>query len=225
MSRVEWILGILLVVLLLIVVVLSLVFWFGPNRTAVNQPSDNEATAFAQQLAQPAPTSMFEGNTAKVAYAQAQNQAKAWQPDAQLLNVSATWPHGANEQELREGATTWAFTFYSPTGNQIAVFSVIDEAVNLVSEGEYSQQAPLLDVTGWNIDSHEVVEKILTEGGAQFLNDSGVTSLTMMLNMEDLDGNGRIVWEAILLGLQSGQALSVHLDATSGDILETQIVP
>jgi hypothetical protein len=224
MNRLEWILGIVLVLLLIGVAVLSLVFWFGPDRAA-NGPAANSATVLAQRADDIAPTSVFTGDTAKVAYAKAQQTAAAWHPDAKLLNLSATWPQGASIQDLQNGQATWGFTFYSPSAEQIAVISVVEENATIVSQGEHTQTAPILEATGWNLDSSEVIGTMLNQGGSQFISDEGVITLMMMLDADNDTGDGRLEWQINLISLQNGRALKMLIDATSGEILENETVP
>lgn len=221
MNRLEWILGIILVVLLVVVAVLSLTFWFRNDRTAVSPPSANSATIIAQRADDIAPTPEYDGRSAIVAYAAAQETAESWQPDAQILTAQATWPQGATAQELRVGETSWGFTFYSPAAQKIAVFSVVEDNVALVSEGDHQQTDPLLSASGWNLDSDEAIKAFLAGGGNRFLNDSGVTTLTMALMASDIEENGRLEWQISLFSTQTGQAFTMRLDATNGDILST----
>ena len=221
MNRLEWILGIILVILLAVVAVLSLTFWFRNDRTAVPAPSSNSATIIAQRANDIAPTPEYEGRSAIVAYAAAQETAVAWQPDAQILTAQATWPQGATAQELRAGETSWGFTFYSPAAQKIVVYSVVEDRVAFVSEGEHQQTAPLLSASGWNLDSDEAIKTFLAGGGNQFLANGGVSTLTMALMASDTEENGRLEWQISLFSLQTGQAFTMRLDATSGEILST----
>ena len=209
-----------MVVLLIVVAALSLTFWFGNRSTAVSSPY-NSATTIAERADDIAPTSVFDGRTAMVAYAAAQKTAAEWHTDAALLNAQATWPQGATVTELRQGETTWGFTFYSAQAQQIAVLSVVEDTAVIVSEGPHQQENPVLLATGWNVDSKEAIETLLSNGGYSFLENSGVATLTMALFADDQEKNGRMEWQLSLFSLQSNQALTVRLDATSGEILES----
>ena len=221
MNRLEWILGIILVVLLLVVAALSLTFWFRNDRTAVSVPANNSATIIAQRADDIAPTPEYDGRSAIVAYASAQKTAAAWQADAQLLTAQATWPQGATAEQLRQGEASWGFTFYSPSAQAIAVISVVEDDATLISEGEHQQSDPLLSASGWNLDSQDAIETFLASGGNSFLAEGGVSTLTMALLASDAEGNGRLEWQLSLFSLQSGQAFTMRLDATSGEVLST----
>jgi hypothetical protein len=224
MNRLEWILGIALVVLLLGVAALSLVFWFGGDGRA-NAPAANSATALAQSAKVIAPTSVFTGETAKMAYARAQQTAAAWQADAKLLNATATWAQGATAEQIRQGYNTWGFTFYSPAAQEIAVISVVEDTVSVVSQGEHTAESPILEASGWNLDSNEVITTLLNDGGEQFLAEQGITTLMMMLTTENEKGDGRMEWQVNLVSVQNARALKMRIDATSGEVLENTTVP
>lgn len=223
MNRLEWILGIILVVLLVVVGVLSLTLWFRNDRTAVpnNAPAANSATIIAQRADDIAPTPTYDGRSAIVAYAAAQEVAQAWQPDAQLMLAQATWPQGSTADQLLRGQESWGFTFYSPASQRIGVFSVVEDDATLVSEGDHEQTEPLLSASGWNLDSQDAIEIFLAGGGRTFLAEQGVSTLTMALMASDGEANGRLEWQVALFSLQTGQAFTMWLDATSGEVLET----
>lgn len=208
-------------VLLLVVAVLSLTFWFRNDRTAVPAPASNSATIIAQRADDIAPTPQYDGRSAIVAYAAAQDAALDWQPDAQILTAQATWPQGATAEQLLKGEESWGFTFYSPSVERIVVFSVVEDDVSLISEGEHQQTNPLLSASGWNLDSREAIEVFLAKGGNTFLAEHGVSTMTMALMASDVEENGRLQWQIALFSLQSGQAFTMLLDATSGEVLTT----
>ncbi|MCB8979549.1 MAG: hypothetical protein H6657_19235 [Ardenticatenaceae bacterium] len=45
--------------------------------------------------------------------------------------------------------------------------------------------------------------------------------MTMALMASDIEVNGRLEWQVALFSLQTGQAFTMRLDATSGEVLET----
>jgi hypothetical protein len=221
MSRLEWILGILLVVLLGAVIVLSLLFWFQPDPPTVAGASGS-AAILATRANVIAPTSTFAGQTARVAFAPAQNVASEWREDAVLLNASATWPQGADQQQLLAGETTWGFTFYSAASQSIAAISVVDGQASLISQGENEGQLLPVNSEGWRLDSREAIEQFLSEQGREFMAASGVTTLTMMLTTGN--ESGRIEWLVSMFANQTGASLTMLIDATSGDILDIQLI-
>lgn len=218
MNRLEWGLGIVLVILLIVVAVFSVLLWFNPNSAAQVAGTPSSATVVAARGNQIAPTPIFAGQTARVAFVAAQSTATTWQSDATLLNASATWPQGANATDLLTGETTWSFTFYSPQAGQTALISVVENEAELLSTSDYQPTSAVLNAAGWQLDSKDVIEQFLNQGGEQFISSNGVTTLTTMLTTNN-EAN-RIEWFISLFGDQTGASMSMRIDATSGEILE-----
>ncbi|MCA9925431.1 MAG: hypothetical protein KC419_04445 [Anaerolineales bacterium] len=218
MNRLEWILGVMLVVLLLVVAVLSLLFWFRPDPSTADP--QNSATVIAQRADDIAPTSVFEGQTAKLAFVAARRAAESWQPDAQLLNASATWPQGATIQELLGGETTWGFTFYSPEGGKTAVISVVENNPQLIGEAPTAQTYTPIDITSWELDSNEAIQRLLEAGGSQFIQDEGVTILTMLFAADNLQETNQLEWLVSLISTQNGRSIDMRLNAITGEVIE-----
>ncbi|MFQ5419796.1 MAG: hypothetical protein ACE5EY_05480 [Anaerolineae bacterium] len=215
MSRLEWALGIVLVLLLIVVIVLSVMFWFQPEPFQAS-PADTAATAVAQRAHQIAPTSVFEGRTAKISYAKALKTAVAWQADAQLSAVNATWPQGTDRRTLLTGETTWNYIFYSPSKGANATIAVTEDTAALISDAAASG-APIPDVTSWDLDSKDAMALFMNAGGDEFLESQGITTLTMILNSNEVDG--RLEWLILLFAPANGNALTTKIDATSGQII------
>jgi hypothetical protein len=218
MNRLEWVLGIMLALLLVIVAVLALLFWFRSDERRLAVAPANVATEVALYADDVEPTPVYAGQTAQIAFVAAQRTAVSWQADAALLNATATWPQGATEEELREGETAWGFTFYSPSAASMALISVVDNEANLILQGPMAEPTPLLEANGWKLDSSDAIERLLQEGGGAFINEEGITALTMTLTTDA--GNGRIIWHIQLSATQSLRSLTLSLDATSGEVLE-----
>lgn len=218
LSRVEWVLGILLVVLLGVVMVLALLIWFqpGPVNTAVPQ---NSATTIAMHADDIAPTPETPGQTARVAYASAQQAARNWQTDAILLNASAAWPQGADELLLSNGQSEWRYTFFSKQAGEAAFITVNENQPQLLSTSRYTQAETPVATTAWNIDSIDAVQIFMNAGGREFMRQEGVTLFNMFLTADNVSGNGRIEWNVSLVSPQSSKALELQIDATNGDII------
>lgn len=215
MSRVEWILGGLLVLLLAIVGVLALLLWFQPD---VSQPP-----TVPTQAAVVAPTPVYVGQTALAASLAAQQQATVWQPDAQLYKADATWPQGASVSDLRKGASAWSFTYYSPGRLANAVFTVVDGESSLVTESAVQRPLQLQAATNWKVDSPQAIEKMLREGGEQFINREGITTLIMAMTTDGPDGRSQ--WFISLFAPQTRHSFTMRLDADSGEVLEVIQAP
>jgi len=219
MSRVEWILGIVLLILLAVVVGLALSLWLGPNTQVARLGADDVALAapYADDVAPTREATAVQ--TAKSAYITAEKAAKTWQPDAILVNATATWPQGVQAADLKAGQETWGFIFYSPTSRTTAVVSLTN-GVPSVSPRDNQRQFDLLDVTSWQLDSSDAVIKFLDNGGDAFIQREGITVYSMTLSLNDPDDNGRIVWLMTLLSTQNGHSLTMKVDAASGEVLE-----
>ncbi len=224
MNRLEWVLGILLVILLGVVVVLSLLFWFRPNEETV-AGSANSATTIAQQANIPAPTSVYEGQSATIAFVAARRAAVEWQSDAQLLNGTATWPQGTLVNDLLTGETTWGFTFYSPESQQSASFAVIEDDVQFIGSSRAERPFTPLDIKGWQIDSDEAIRQLLDKGGFELIREEGIAVLTMALLADDQYQTGEIEWIVSLISTENGRLLDMRINAHTGELLELTTLP
>ncbi|MCA9933537.1 MAG: hypothetical protein H6662_03770 [Ardenticatenaceae bacterium] len=215
MSRLEWVLGILLVVLLLMVLGLSAVLWFRPDEPEL--PEGLPPTAVSQPIA----TSVYQEKTAKVGYASAQRGVQDWYDDAVLLDATATWPEGVTETTLRAGEANWAYTFYSAANSAVTLVTVRGDEASRISESPYVVSDSVADVESWNVDSQEAVDLFLNEGGAQFLRDEGPSAMVMKLTTT----NGRMEWFLSLFANRNGRSYSMFIDATSGAVVAVEEVP
>lgn len=207
MNRFERLLVAVLALLALAIGGILLVLWLQPDPAA---PPPGLAAA--------APTTAFGGETAMRAYAAAQQAAALWQADAQLVSATATWPRGTQPDGLRPGLSTWGFAFYSPGANATARIAVVDGAATLVESGTGALDTPLLSMTGWQIDSDTAVEQFLAAGGETFMQQNGIATVTLTLDLRDVDG--RVSWIASAFGSGSGRGYTARIDATSGEILQ-----
>ncbi|MEM7332860.1 MAG: hypothetical protein AAF490_12300 [Chloroflexota bacterium] len=222
-NRLEWLLGILLVILLIIVVVLSIVFWFSPdapNAAGNLGPAQNSATTVAQNASQIGPTPVFQGNTALIAYLTAEKLAQTWSTDAQLLNANATWSQGATVANLQSGKTTWAFTFFSKQAQKATTISVIENQANFVAEAPSPIDYSIHNISTWQIDSNDAIQILLDQGGYNFINQEGVTILTMSLMADMGTPSQQMEWFVSLIGTESGNSIDVRLNANTGEVLE-----
>lgn len=211
MSRAEWILGGVLVVLLAVVVIAAALLWLPDNPTLT-------PTAQAVVTVPIAPTLAVEGSTAVFAFATAANTARTWQADAQLVDASATWPQGVTRDDILTGSTMWNFTFYSPGQNEVANVQVVDNVPTLLGQRAATTALTPLDSTGWQVDSPQAIAILLEEaGGDEFLRTQGVSILHLNLNL--VTESGRIEWLVSLFSSQTEESLIIRVDAASGEII------
>jgi hypothetical protein len=210
MSRAEWILGAILVVLLAIVVIAAAALWL--PKTTEQSLTPVPVTAVV------APTLSFQGGTALFAFAAANNTAREWRTDAELLEARATWPQGVTRDDITTGSGLWSFTFYSAAQNEVANIEVLENVPNLISQNKApAPLAPLLS-TGWQVDSSDAVQILLEQaGGDEFLRTQGVSILNM--NLTTVSSTNRIEWIISLFSSQTGQSLTIRVDANSGEII------
>lgn len=211
MSRAEWILGGVLVLLLAVVVIAAAMLWLPDPVT----PSPTPQVVVTVPVA---PTLAVAGSTAVFAFATAAHTARSWQADAQLIDASATWPQGVTRDDILTGSTVWNFTFYAPGQNEVANVQVVDNVPTLLGQRPATTALTPLDSTGWQVDSPQAITILLEQaGGDEFLRTQGVSILNMNLNL--ITESGRIEWLVSLFSSQTGQSLIIRVDANSGEII------
>ncbi len=210
MNRLERLLVILIVLLVLGIGAMVAFFLMQPAApAAVAQPP-------------PAPTQAFRGETALRAYVLVRDRAQAWQPDAQLAHVTATWPEGSRRDALLQGPA-WEFAFDSPAAATAARFMVAGDEVNQLAEQTVSQPLTLPAIGGWQVDSDAAVRQMLEAGGDAFLQRAGATTMTATLRPDE--ENVRFVWFISLFGPYTNRTFNMTIDAAVGDIIAMESLP
>lgn len=216
MSRLEWILGLILVLLLVVAAGLALSMWLRPQIAAQPDNGDDLIAAYADDVAELPET---PGQTAKSAFVLAQTAAQAWQPDAQMVSAFATWPQGAQTAYIEQGTANWGFTFHSPATQASAVVTIANGQPVLIL-GESRDAVSLLQSSSWQLDSSDVITKFLAEGGKTFIDTEGVTILSLTFATNNPNDNGRLEWLISALATQTGHSYTMRVDAASGETLE-----
>lgn len=209
MSKLERLLAALLSILLLAVVILALLLWQRPGFGAPPPLSVVDAPA--------EPTPSIERSTALLAFSSAQAEALAWQPDARLIQASATWSQGASSDDLLKGTATWDFTFDSPAAGAAVIISVIENEARIIIERQVTQELNVRDVSGWQVDSPQAVALMMQAGGEVFLRGAGATTMTASLSTAGTEG--RVEWFVSLISMYTAGSFNARIDATSGDII------
>jgi hypothetical protein len=205
MTRTEWILGILLAILLFFVVILGIIFWLQPG----NNGRVEEVPV--------APTSSFSGQTALQAFLFAQAEAASWQSDAALLKATATWPQGSDRATLLSGKSTWNFTYYSAAAQLTIVVSLVEEEATLGTTRPVDAAFSPVSASNVKLDSHEAIQALLNAGGAEFMDQHGVTTLTATLSTDTAEN--RVEWFLSLFSVGDGKSFTAFIDAASGEII------
>ncbi len=168
----------------------------------------SNANASANGLAQAPPQS------AHISFVAAQREAVLWHEDAQLLNATATWASGTTLENFMPNNAVWAYAFYSPSSDRVALISVTEET-QIYPDQPANEAVHPIAPGAWQMDSVELVELLMNNGGKQFLQSNGRSALTLSLGKNQ----NRIEWLADLISDETGAFLSIVTDANSGEIL------
>ncbi len=229
MRRSEILLGTLLVAIIAVIGITALLLWFRPALSRVSELGSSPTVA-----ADAGNDNGIAGNgvvleqntaayTAQMGYAVAQRRVLGWQNDAALLSSSATWAPGSTLQEILSGQVAWGFTFYSPASNLVAIVSVADNAAAFVNQQPASATLTPLPVSGWRIDSDDVIQALFDNGGREFLQREGDSTLTITLTYNPTAS--RVEWFVSLIAQRSGHSLTMLVNAADGAILELDEIP
>ena len=197
MNRLEWILSGLLALLLIVVVVLAILFWGMRLGQGSALPGGSAA-----------PTSEKTTHTARSAYEAARAVAGEWAADPQLLSANATWSAGT---PFTPGEAGWGFQFYSAARESTALIAVSEGQVRVVRGAIAESALEPLGTEGWLVDSPQVIETILANGGQEFISSHGSASLTLTLSLVE-----QFQWQARLVDVESNEFLTMIIDPASG---------
>lgn len=195
MSRLQWFISGLLG--LLIVAGVAAVMFFSVERGA-NAGSQDDILALEDN-----------GHSARSAYKVAAATAREWTSDAQLLSATASWPAGS--APFAPGAAGWGFQFYSAAQQSTALIAVSDGQARIVRSNKTTTDLAPLNIDGWLVDSPQIIESVMGEGGQQFLEHNNAAALILTLNLVD-----QFQWKARLIDAESNKRFQMTIDPTSG---------
>jgi hypothetical protein len=201
MNRLEWILSGLLALLVIVVAAMALVFW-GLQQQQTNTIEGNGDTANA--------AGAEAGRTAQSAYGLALPVAQQWADDAQLLNARAVWPE---ENTFSPQGAEWGFHFYSRTQGATALISVTRGRASVVRSRETNRTLNPISVDGWQVDSTNVLETMMANGGRDIVNRHNRVSLSL-----SLDATEQLLWQAKLIDLEQQEMLTMDINPNNGTI-------
>jgi hypothetical protein len=163
----------------------------------------------------PAPAFLLEDAArARAAFPIAEQEARRWQPDAQLSSVGIVWddlgPGGILKRDK------WTFQFYSPSQEQMAVIRVTDGAAQRLRTALLPNRLPVLSLDQWQIDSTEALQTWWEWGGGKFVREHSRVSISLKLRLEP--GGTRPIW--IVAGSASDQHWVVQVDSNDGTVLQ-----
>lgn len=194
MTRLDWVLSLLL--LLLILTLGALLLFVRGEETSP------EAQA-------PLATWSFAPSTASGAYDMATPLAQRWANDARLLQARSDWPPGTYAPEHSK----WTFQFYSAQREEVAVIAVSGNAASLVKSSALRGDVQVADVARWQVDSDEVVQKAMQEGGQDFIAEHDQAEMVLILKAQE-----ELRWTAVLVDAAAQSTFRMELDAASGKV-------
>lgn len=214
MKRTDWILGIGLAILLLAILAFGLLFWQQSRLDLALTPIAPVGTAV------PINNSSITGETSLIALARAQQIAENWQTGAQLVNASASWPLNAQPNQLQDGIAEWSFTFYDATTNTVADISVVSGKASL--SRTYTPRGELrpLRTGGWQVNSDKAIAIFMENGGSAFYEREG--QIVLFARLSTVETSGRMEWLIAAVSEITNNSLTMWIDATSGEILDSQ---
>jgi hypothetical protein len=167
----------------------------------------------------PTYTVVFTQVTARGLYPAAEGAALAWQPDAQLVSLTATWRGTAVDQV---GAPVeWVFRFYSPSRRLYYFVTVMPDGQ--VQSIEHARQVdlppPVIPVEAWRLDSAEALATWLDHGGGAMLGARPGIEVSAQLNVPTPGGDP--TWAVVGFDVGSDDFLTVMIHADSGEVLQT----
>ena len=173
----------------------------------------------------PAPTYTvaFTQVTARSLYPVAEGLARAWQPDAQLASLSATWPNTA--VNLVGRPTEWNYRFYSPVGLRYYLVTVAPggQAQGIEHARPVDLPPPLVPVESWGVDSVEALSTWLDYGGGAMLSAKPGIEVSAQLSVPGQ--GGQPVWAVVGYDTLYNDYLTVVIDAGNGAVLQTVMPP
>ena len=156
--------------------------------------------------------------TARDTYPAAVTEAQTWQPESQLVSATASWSNVQSEEDLEEVAA-WGFTFLSPQTRKIRVVSVTPDGAQHVQTADAGPKTRAVEVSAWQVDSTEVVDLFLNNGGGGFLAQHPGATVSLRVGLEE--DSDRLVWYAMGIHSAERATLVIAVDATSGELLST----
>ncbi len=172
-------------------------------------------------VSSPAPatktTTRWTGLTAPLPPEQAAQKAReralAWQPDAVLVRVEASWRPGERWLEVRTLPVTWLFTYYSPTAGALATVSVNAEKVYWIPPMEVTRPPRALPVFPPPYGVDRMWLTFLGAGGEEFIRQHPDAFIHVVLQMEDQGP----LWQVVAAGKEGN--LTVQMSADTGALI------
>lgn len=167
----------------------------------------------------PTHTVVFTQVTARGLYPAAEGLARAWQADAQLVSLTATWRGTA--VNLVGQPTEWGFRFYSPSWRHYYLVTVTPDgqAQGIEHARQVDLPPPVLPAEAWSVDSVEALATWLDYGGGAMLGAKPGIEVSAQLNVPAEEAEP--TWAVVGFDTASNDFLTVMIHADSGEVLQT----
>jgi len=167
----------------------------------------------------PTHTVVFTQVTARGLYPTAESLARAWQPDALLVSLTATWRGTA--VNLVGQPTQWVFRFYSPSQRRYYFVNVTPDgqAQGIEHARQVDLPPPILSIEAWRVDSVQALTTWLDYGGGAMLGAKPGIEVSAQLNVPT--EGGEPTWAVVGFDTASNDFLTVMIHADSGEVLQT----
>ncbi len=165
----------------------------------------------------PDTTARWTGITAPLPLEQAaqkgQERASAWQPDAVLVRVEASWRPSERWLEIRTLPVMWVFTYYSPSGKAIATVSVGAEKMHWVPPMEVVRPPRALSAFPPPYGVDQMWLTFLGAGGEEFVRQHPDALVHILLQMEETGP----IWQVSAVGEEG--SIKVRINAETGVVI------
>lgn len=155
------------------------------------------------------------GTTARQALAPAAELAAQWQDDAQLAVVSRNWPAAGTRLT---GGSEWAFQFFSPSTQRLALITVADDAARMTRESLSPYLLPTFSAEEWQVDSDQALQVWWERGGSTLLAHRPDADLAIQLRVPE--GGGRHPTWTVAGFAGTDSVITVAVDGTNGAVVE-----
>ena len=151
--------------------------------------------------------------TAEEALGPAKEAARRWQPDAQLVSVSASWSR-ARRENLLAGPGGWSFLFYSSIAGEIRFVGVGPDGASLGRSFPAPNPPETLPEEKWRFAAADALLFFLASGGERYLRNHPSAAVNLRLGAEE----GRAVWTVLAIE-EDKEPIIVRIDANTGERL------
>jgi hypothetical protein len=155
------------------------------------------------------------GVTARQAFTPAAELAGQWQEDARLAAVSGRW--SAADMQVG-GQVEWAFQFFSPVTQRLALIAVAAGTARMVRESLSPYVVPTFSAAEWRVDSDRALQAWWERGGKVLIARRPDAELALQLHVPG--AGGQPVWTVVGLIAGTDTAFTVVVNATAGTLIE-----